>query len=286
MDHQGADVELDTQLLGPLPIVNAFCDRLGLPALLAQYLPGRDARLKLDPATVVGVVVRNLVLHHQPVYALGEWAAPFDPALLGLGPGEAGLLNDDRVGRMLARLFDADRASLLTRLVLGAVERFDIEVDQLHNDSTSIKLSGAYPDGDGRTRGSTPTAKIARGHSKDFRPDLKQLVWILTISADGAVPLAYRVADGNTEDSGTHIDTWNDLVALLGTTTFMYVADCKLATGENMRHIDSHHGRFLSVLPATRAEDAAFRDWVTAHAPEWTEAARRPARRQDDPEQV
>ena len=47
----------------------------------------------------------------EPVYALGEWAAPFDPALLGLAEGEAGLLNDDRVGRTLARLFDADRAS-------------------------------------------------------------------------------------------------------------------------------------------------------------------------------
>ena len=172
LDHQDANVELDTQLLGPLPIVNAFRDRLGLPALLAQYLPGSDARLKLAPATAVGAVVANLVLHRQPVYALGEWAAPFDPALLGLGPGEAGLLNDDRVGRMLARLFDADRASLLTRLVLGAVQRFDIDVDQLHNDSTSIELSGAYPDGDGRARGSKPTAKIARGHSKDFRPDL------------------------------------------------------------------------------------------------------------------
>lgn len=286
MDHQDANVELDTQLLGALPIVNAFCDRLGLPALLGQYLPGGDARLKLDPATAVGVVVANLVLHHQPVYALGEWAGPFDPALLGLRPGEAALLNDDRVGRMLARLFDADRASLLTRLVLAAIERFQIDTSQLHNDSTSIKLSGAYPDGDGRARGGKPTAKIARGHSKDFRPDLKQLVWILTIAADGAVPIAYRVADGNTEDSGTHIDTWNGLVALLGKTSFMYVADCKLTTGQNMRHIDSRHGRFVSVLPATRAEDAAFRDWVVAHTPEWTQAARRPARRQDDPEQV
>src|SRR5688572_25027078 len=29
------------------------------------------------------VVVRNLVVHREPVYALGEWAGPFDPALLG-----------------------------------------------------------------------------------------------------------------------------------------------------------------------------------------------------------
>ena len=68
-------------------------------------------------------MVGNLAIGREPVYALGEWAAPLDPALLGLAEGEAGLLNDDRVGRTLARLFDADRAWLLTRLVLDAVAR-------------------------------------------------------------------------------------------------------------------------------------------------------------------
>jgi hypothetical protein len=76
--------ELDSQLLGSLPVINAFCDRLGLDALLRRFLPHEDARLKLAPATAVGVVVRNLVIHREPVYALGEWAAPFDPTLLGL----------------------------------------------------------------------------------------------------------------------------------------------------------------------------------------------------------
>jgi transposase len=52
-----------------------------------------------------------------------------------------------------------------------------------------------------------PTPAIRHGHNKDFRPDLKQLLFILTISADGAVPIAYRVADGNTPDDITHIPT-------------------------------------------------------------------------------
>jgi hypothetical protein len=138
--NQSAGFELDSQLLGPLPIVDAFCGRLGVDGLVERFLPRDDARLKLAPAAAIGVVVRNLVLGREPVYALGEWAAPFEAALLGLEEDEAGLLNDDRVGRSLARLFDADRATLLTRLVLDAVERFDIDLSQLHNDSTSIKL--------------------------------------------------------------------------------------------------------------------------------------------------
>jgi transposase len=277
---------LDTKLLGPLPIIAAFCDRLGLAGLLDSFVPHDDARLKLAPATAMGVVVANLVIGREPVYALGEWAAPYDPVLLGLDPEQVLLLNDDRVGRALARLFDADRASMLTRLVLEAVRRFGIDCSQLHNDSTSITFTGVYPDADGRVRGGKPTPAITFGHNKDHRPDLKQLVWILTVTADGAVPITHRVVDGNTNDDLTHIDTWDQLTALVATKNFLYVADCKLATRDNMGHIDKAGGRFVSVLPASRKEDRQFRDWIVDHEPEWTQACRRPGRRQADPDNV
>jgi transposase len=284
--NQSDAFELDSQMLGPLPIINAFADRLGLAGLLETFLPHDDARLKLAPATAVGVVIANLVIHRRPVYALGEWAAPYDPALLGLAAGEAELCNDDRVGRVLARLFDADRASLLTRLVLDAIETFSIDVSQLHNDSTSISFAGSHAAADGHTRGGKPTAAIVHGHSKAHRPDLKQLVWILTVTADGAVPIAYRAVNGNTNDDVTHIDTWDGLVALTGDPEFLYVADSKLATRANMDHIHRNNGRFVAVLPATRKEDRMFRDWIVDHEVDWVEALRRPARRRGDPDDV
>jgi hypothetical protein len=281
-----ARFELVTRQLGALPIVDWFCDRLGLGELLDAVVPHDDARLKLAPATAIGVLVRNLVLAREPVYGLGRWAELFDPGPRGLAEGEAGLLNDDRVGRMLARLFDAHRASLLTRLVLDAIERFGIDCSQLHNDSTSVTVTGRYSGADGRLRGGKATAAITFGHNKDHRPDLKQLVWILTVSADGAVPIAHRVVDGNTSDDVTHVDTWDQLVALLGRTDFLYVADCKLATRDNMGHIHRRRGRFVSVLPASRKEDKTFRDWVVDHCPDWVEAARRPGARIGDPDEV
>jgi transposase len=234
----------------------------------------------------LGVVIRNLVVRHAPVYALGEWAGRYDPAVVGLAGDEAELLNDDRVGRMLARLFDADRASLLTRMVLDAVETFDIDLSRLHNDSTSIKLSGAYDTADGQERGGKPTPAARYGFSKDHRPDLKQLVWMLTVTADGAVPITFRVADGNTADVTTHIATWDALVALTGRTDFLYTADSKLASFDNVAHIHARGGRFLSVLPAARREDRIFRDWVVTNTPDWTEAQRRPSRDADHPEDV
>lgn len=278
--------ELRSEVLGPLPVVNHFLERLGLGAALERHVPADDRRLRLAPARALGVLVRNLVVSHRPLYALCEWASPYDSAVLGLAPGEATLLNDDRVGRVLERLFWADRASLLTEVVVGAVRAFGIDCSRLHNDSTTVTFSGAYRGATGAHRGGKPTPAITFGHNKDHRPDLRQLLWILTVSADGAVPIAHRVASGNTTDDTTHVPTWDELVALVGRRDFLYVADCKLATRAAMEHIDESGGRFLTVLPRTRREDGWFRDWITCNTPAWTEAMRRPARRRHEPDDV
>jgi transposase len=281
-----ADYRLMSQTIGGLPIIDAVLDRLGLPALLEQALPAGDARVKLPPALAVRLVVTNLVAGREPLYGLGEWAARFDPGLLGLGRGQVGLLNDDRVGRALEMLFDADRASLLTTVVLRAVTAFAVDTGQLHNDSTSVTLHGAYRDATGASRGGKPTAAATFGHSKDHRPDLKQLVFILTVAADGGLPLTYRLADGNTNDDPTHVPTWDGLVDLLGKSDFLYVADSKLCSREAMGHIHGGGGRFVTVLPRSRSEDGYFRDWAQTHTPTWTEAARHPGPRLGEPDEV
>ena len=76
------------------------------------------------------------------------------------------------------------------------------------------------------------------------------------------MPLHFRAESGNVVDDQTHRDTWDLLCQLTGRRDFLYVADCKLATSDNMAHIHQRQGRFVTVLPRTRAEDAAFRALV------------------------
>jgi transposase len=268
--------------LGAVPLVNHFLDRVGLDQALARWLPEPDRRFKLSPATAIRVLVVNLLVGRTPLYGLGEWAAPYAPGLLGLPGGDTGWLNDDRVGRALVSLFDADRASLLTELIVGVIGEFGVDTSQMHNDSTSVSVHGQYVDADGAPHRGKPTAAVTFGHSKDHRPDLKQLVWILTVSADGSVPMAYRLADGNTADDPTHIPTWDALVKVLGRREFLYIADSKLCSGDAMRHIDGQGGRFVTVLPRTRGEDKWFRDWIQTNQPQWTEAIRLPGERIGD----
>jgi transposase len=278
--------ELESGTLGALPLIDHFLARMDVAGMLARHLPASAPRTTLAAASVVGVLVRNLCVEREPLYGLAGWAGRFEPEPLGLEAGQAGLLNDDRIGRALDELFDADRGSLLCALVLHAIREFNVDCEELHNDSTSIVLHGNYSGADGRERAGKPTVIAARGHSKDHRPDLKQLVLILTVTADGAVPLRHRLAAGNTNDEQTHIQTWDELHALTGRAGFLYVADCKLCTREQMQHIDAHGGRFVTILPRSRKEDRVLRDWMHTDQPDWTEADRRPSRRGLDPDEV
>jgi len=278
--------ELASQALGALPILGHFIDRLGLETLLERHLGDDDPRVLMAAARTIKVLVLNLCVEREPLYGIGEWALRFEAGALSLAPDEVALLCDDRVGRALDRLFDADRASLLTELTLGAIREFGVDCSQLHNDSTSITLHGEYLQADGRERGGQSTAAAKRGHNKEHRSDLKQLLLILTVSADGAVPLAHRLADGNVTDDQTHIETWDGLCVLVGRHDFLYVADSKLCTREQMGHIDRHDGRFITVLPRSRSEDGRLREWMSQQAPDWVEACRRPGKRNGDPDLV
>jgi transposase len=267
MDTQGP-YQLETQIVGSLPIVNHFIDRLHLDELLAQKLATANAQT-IDPAQSIGVVLRNIILRRVPVYSLGEWASQYIPELLGLVPDQLPSLNDDRFGRALDVMFDADRASLLTEVVVRAIKEFDLDLSQIHNDSTSITFFGIYENATGNMKRGKRSLKITKGHNKDHRPDLKQLMWLLTVTADGAVPIHYRVCDGNVVDSPTHIETWDAIKELVGRSGFIYVADSKLCTAKNMKYIDTNNGKFITVLPRNRKEDKWFREYVQSHNIPW-----------------
>ena len=268
--------ELESRVVGALPLVNHVLERLRFEHIFERHLPAPDPRATLPPLQALGVLVRNLVLARVPLYAMEEWARERVPSLLGLAPEQVDLLNDDRVGRALDRLFDTDRQALLTAILVHMVKEFKISLEELHNDSTTITLHGQYKGANGKRVRGKPTLVVTLGHNKDHRPDLKQLVWILTVSADGAVPVYFKVVDGNTEDSTTHIETWERLRLLVGSTRFLYVADSKLCTRENMKHINSNGGKFITVMPRSRKEDKLFKDWLQANAPAWQEVARKP----------
>jgi transposase len=255
-----SDKTLRTYDVGALPIINRILERMRLADTLKECLPPDDARTELPTHRALLVLIHNILVAREPIYGVGEWAAGYAPDLLDLWHHEVDLLNDDRLGRCVDRLFDALDAGLIIRVVREVIVRFQVSLDELHNDSTTVSFYGAYDQAEeeGHVRGRR-TLAITFGHSKNHRPDLKQLLYILTVSNDGGVPLYFTSASGNTTDDTTHRQTWDLLHQLVGRPDFLYVADCKLATSDNMNYVARQQGRFITVLPRTRKEDQQFR---------------------------
>lgn len=273
---------LHTHRLGPLPLINHFLHRLGLDELLEQFVPTTDQRVSISHARALGVLLRSLLVEREPIYRQYECVHGFEPSAFGLQAAALGALSDDRLGRALDHLFDADRAGLLTAVALAVGRRFGVRFDQLHNDSTSVSLCGQYRQASGRLVRGRSAPAVTFGFSKDHRPDLKQLLFILSTSSDGGVPVHFRCADGNTNDSVTHRDSWDALRAVAGRADFLYVADSKLCSRENLAYIDRAGGRFVTVVPRSRMEDGEFREWLQTHNPDWELVWDRPNRRRAD----
>jgi transposase len=223
------------------------------------------------------LLIRNILVERQPLYNLPDWAMTYDGLFTGLAGISRKALNDDRIGRALNELFMAERPTMLTELTLRAIDVFKIDLSQFHNDSTTVTVYGAYRSA--FTFKGKQTIKLKRGHNKDHRPDLKQLVYCLTVSRDHAVPIHYKVYDGNITDDRTHIETWEKVRALVKRSDFIYVADCKLCTRTQMEHIDRAGGRFITVLPKTRSEQAWFEQWAAQNKVPWKELLRTPDHR-------
>jgi transposase len=249
---QAKSLKLEGLKQGVIPIVNHFLERVELRKILLEVISHKRY------VDVILVLLKNILVDHLALYAIEEWAAEYDPNLLANSN-----ISDDVIARALDRLFEADRATLQTQIVLKIIKAFKVDTSQIHNDSTTVKVCGKYKNQ--RSRG----IKLNRGYSKDHRPDLKQLLFSLTVSADGAIPIHFKAYDGNQTDDTTHWEIWNTLRSLFRSPDFLYVADSKLCVEETLLKIDREHGQFVTILPRTREEVKDFANAIYQSEVRW-----------------
>jgi len=104
---------------------------------------------------------------------------------------------------------------------------------------------------------------LLRASRKTTRPDLKQLLFILTVEGETACRCSFGLPTETPVIRRSHMNRWNTLCSVAGRADFLlYVADSKLCSRDNMMHIHEAGGRFVTVMPRSRQEDAEFRKWV------------------------
>jgi transposase len=191
---------LQIENLDHLGLVAALVDELCLVEVTDKLL-GKHKLHHISPGQVLKAMILNgLGFVSAPLYLFSEF---FEGKLVEhlLGPGiKAEHLNDDRLGRVLDALFEYGTTTFFLQVAMQAVEVFSVSLEQRHLDSTSFALDGEYA----QMGEEEPQAiEICRGYSRDHRPELKQFLVNLICSADGGIPLWFKVGSGNETDSQT-----------------------------------------------------------------------------------
>jgi len=252
---------LEIHRLGSHPLIQFFLEQLGVTRILDKHIHS-NREGKLSHGEAISLLVHNVLVSRDPLYRLSDWIEPIDPTALGLSEAQKLAVNDDRIARALDQLAEYGGRGVFFQLALRSIKLFGLKTDRIHFDTTTVTFSGEYG-------GSTREPRITHGHNKDHRPDLKQMVFGVNVTSDGAVPLSHGVFSGNRTDDTLHQGNLDGLRDLLAKDDFIYVADCKLCTKENLAYLASFGGKFVTVLPRSRKEDAGFREKLRHKAARW-----------------
>ena len=244
------DITVKIKRVDVLPIVKYYMEQLSLYEIFNKYVPTHE-NCHVEVSKSLCVMIANIICSKRPLYKVQEWLSEYSDGL-GEEPLDAAPFNDDRLGRALDALFKADRGSMGTELSAHAIRVHELETSRIHNDTTTVTFLGAYEAPDPQT------VQLLLGHNKDSRPDCKQIVFGINTTEDGHVPLLCPLFDGNTPDDKTHIPNWKGLRELIGNTDFLYIADSKLCSRENLNYIAGHQGTFITIMPRNRQEVKAF----------------------------
>ena len=156
--------------VGPLRLFKAILDRIGAVQTVNNTVKWDDAQWKISPGTLVAAMMMAVFCGRRALFSLNRLYARQDLELLfGRTDLSAEDFNDDCLGRALDRLAEADFNAIFGGIVLRAFAEYGLIADTIHADTTSVSVYGDYADQD-----EDAPFILAKGHSKDHRPDLKQ----------------------------------------------------------------------------------------------------------------
>jgi len=161
-------------------------------------------------------------------------------------------INDDRLYRALDRLLPHKRA-IEEHLQKRLGELFALEYDLLLYDVTSTFFEGLAE--------GNPQAK--RGHSRDHRPDCKQVCIALVVTREG-VPLSYEVFDGNRVDVTTVEEIVGAMEARFGLADRVWVMDRGMMSRKNIAWLQKTGRNTCSGLRDRRSSAGASRSRTRA----------------------
>lgn len=257
--------EIEIQNIDHLGIVAGIIDSIGLVEIINELI-GEEKGEKVSPGHVVKAMILNgLGFVSKPLYMFPKYFETIAcEHLIGAGV-KPEYLNDDKLGRVMDKLFIKGLDTIFFIIALKAAKKFNVSLSSSHLDSSSIHVHGQYntslpevifenqqavntQDSEELAVKSPKEITITYGYSREHRPDLKQFIIELICSGDGDIPIFLKLASGNQADSscfGKIAVEYQKQIEL----NSLIVADCALYTESNLKLMSEL--RWLCRVPLT-----------------------------------
>lgn len=262
--------EIVVQNLDHLGLVAGIIDEIGLVDQINQLIGQQPGEIVTPGQVVKAIILNGLGFVSAPLYLFSVFfEGKATEHLMGEGV-KPEHLNDDRLGRVMDKLYTKGLSQVFTLVALGAAKKYGVSTKSSHLDSSSFHVHGKYENklpkvafisgefnpndlkGAEVEQTIVPNPiEITYGYSRDHRPDLKQFIVDLICSGDGDVPLFLRVADGSEADNAIFAQICCEFHKQLTLDTLM-VADSALYSAPNLEMMKNL--KWLCRVPLTIKE--------------------------------
>lgn len=239
----GIDIEIVTmKTIGSLYLLKPFTGALKIREIIDRIIPMQRDVGGLTHGQVIEQLVLNRLNAPCPLSHLEHWAEHtgiFE--LFQIRPEE---LNDDRTGRALDAIYPYIN-DIEDAIVLHCLSRFgEIDTSRILWDLTSFYFEGDYDESE----------LIRYGYSRDQKPDKKQVVVELNVTAKSGIPLCHRTLPGNASDQKEALRNLETLQKRLKNKDFMIIGDRAMFTRENLAGLINKELAFVGPLAAKEKE--------------------------------
>lgn len=250
------------------PILGQIMNELDFAGTINKMVGPIDTQANIDVGTFVALFIHHVLGDvNIKMYKMEDFfedkalplLIPWDPTV------SVSEINDDRAARVLDALWEANPQLVFSAVASSAISIHKLSTDFIHWDTTSKSFEGAYeaePDDKNAPR-------VVEGHSKDHRPDLKQLIIEAGTTADG-VPIVAEIASGNESDmtlNGRWVPILRNILNKECDEFLLYIADSSLVTTKNLKIRNKAKLDILSRLPGRFAlEKRLKQDAINADA--------------------
>jgi len=210
--------EIEIQNIDHLGIVAGIIDSIGIVEIINELI-GVEKDEKVNAGQVVkAMIINGLGFVSKPLYMFPEYFETIAcEHLIGTGV-KPEYLNDDKLGRVMDKLFIKGLDTIFFIIAVKAAKKFGVSLSTSHLDSSSMHVHGQYNASlpevifESQKIGNNQELEeiavkspkeitITYGYSRDHRPDLKQFIIEMICSGDGDIPIFLKLASGNQADS-------------------------------------------------------------------------------------